>query len=252
MSSRQKKLEKKKAKRTEKKKAATRIANLGIAEKLQKAASAPILDCALYSNDGPEPKDMTQLMFSRRLPSGEVAVAFWMIDMDLLGLKNGWGAVVGYGRYKEFRDDLQQRYEHHPITPADARKLVEDAVAYARKYEFEPHADARKALPLLGDIDAGQSLRQYTFGRDGKPLYISGPNESTLRSQQIVEQLKRIAGPGGFHYVIGVSDLDDQFETLGDDEPDGHIHDENCDHDHDHSHDHDHDHDCSRDHDHDH
>jgi hypothetical protein len=90
------------------------------------------------------------------------------------------------------------------IEPAYARKLVEDAVVYARDLGFEPHEDYRVARKVLQDIDATVCKEQFTFGKDGKPFFMSGPNDSQQRSRQIMETLERRCGPDGYHYMIGL------------------------------------------------
>ena len=39
--------------------------------------------------------------------------------------------------------------------------------------------------------------------RDGKPFFISGPNDNPTR---ILSQLELAVGAGNFHHVIGVAD----------------------------------------------
>ena len=68
--------------------------------------------------------------------------------------------------------------------PACVRKLIEGAVNYARALDFEPHRDYRLARKIFGDIKSEDCAVEYTYGHEGKPYYISGPNESQNRSKQ--------------------------------------------------------------------
>src|SRR5436853_559653 len=54
------------------------------------------------------------------------------------------------------------------------RQIVYGAIGYARELGFEPHPDFGRAAGYLGAWDEECEL---TFGRDGKPMYISGPHD---------------------------------------------------------------------------
>src|SRR5438128_2555043 len=70
--------------------------------------------------------------------------------------------------------------------------------------EAPPHPDYHKAKVLFGDVDLAECKEEFEFGKDGKPLYISGPFESARRSQEIVNTLTHRCGPDGFHFLIGM------------------------------------------------
>jgi hypothetical protein len=99
-----------------------------------------------------------------------------------------------------------------PVEPCCARKLVEQAVAYAQGLGFAPHPDFKKAARVFGGLKADECGRQFTFGRDGKPFYCSGPNETEEQSCRIVTQLTRRCGEGNFHYLVGVGEMEDPEE----------------------------------------
>ena len=47
-------------------------------------------------------------------------------------------------------------------------------------------------------------MKEFEFGKDGKPFYVSGPNETRADSERIIATLTRKLGPGGFHYMVGM------------------------------------------------
>ena len=51
-----------------------------------------------------------------------------------------------------------------------------------------------------------QIVIQPSFGKDGKPFYISGPNENKNQSKKIVEKLFRNCGEGNFDYIVSSFD----------------------------------------------
>jgi hypothetical protein len=71
--------------------------------------------------------------------------------------------------------------------------VVFGAVAYARKLGFEPHPDFAGCVSHLGAPWAGQS--DITFGRNGRPTFIQGPNDNASR---VMRTLRRSVGRGKF------------------------------------------------------
>ena len=115
------------------------------------------------------------------------------------------------------------------VSPEHVRKLVEGSVGYALNLGLAPHRECAAAMKLFGDIDASQCPTEFVFGCEGKPRYISGPNDSAARSKAIVDALHRTCGPDGFHYVVHIDNpgelipLEDEWDddeemSLGTDE----------------------------------
>jgi hypothetical protein len=199
---RQKKLERRSARRKEKRRAITRRQPTGLAERLAVAAECPVLDC--WVSDSLESEGIGQVGLSRLLPNGLVAVASFLVDRYCLGVKDVHAEVLPRSEYEDiYRHELATRLPSHSLTPADARALVEAAVEYARGIGLPPHPDYARAKLLFGSITpTGGALVE--FGKDGKPFFVSGPNDSLLRCKRIVDTLTRTCGPGNFDYLIGV------------------------------------------------
>jgi hypothetical protein len=79
------------------------------------------------------------------------------------------------------------------------RQIVYGAIGYARELGFEPHVDFGRAAGYLGAWDGECEL---TFGRDGKPMYISGPNDG---GERIIRKLHRGHGEENCDFVHMVS-----------------------------------------------
>ena len=78
------------------------------------------------------------------------------------------------------------------ITPESLVKIVKGAVDFAQSFGFPPHADYRHAAMLLAGIDPSTCQEEFTFGRDGKPFYIQGPNESSAQAAAIAQRIRRV------------------------------------------------------------
>ena len=79
------------------------------------------------------------------------------------------------------------------------RQVVYGAIGYARELGFEPQADFERAAGYLGAWDGECEL---TFGRDGKPMYISGPHDD---GERIIRKLRRALGDGNYDFVHMIS-----------------------------------------------
>jgi len=145
-----------------------------------------------------------------------IAVSAFIVDVHCLGIKNALFNIVPERDYKrEFKPQLMNVDGNGPystVTPADARKLVDGAVEYARDLGFAPHKDFARAYRLFGDVDANDSNIEYEYGQDGKPFYVRGPYEDMRKAQQIVEKLTRKCGPDGFTYLVPLGDEMGMFD----------------------------------------
>ncbi len=219
---RQKKAEKRKAKERVKHKELARRKTEDIGQRLANVASAPILHC--FTTQDLWDDGIAQVLVSRELVNGQVAFASFLVDRFSLGVKDAFCGFMAKGEYLErFYGKVSRRFEVVTLTPAAARQLVEGAVDYAKGLGLLPHPDYARARHIFGDIDPAASDREFEFGKDGKPLFVSGPNDSPARCASIVGILTEHCGKGGFDYVVAVSgamlarldgeaDLDDTFE----------------------------------------
>ena len=200
---RQKKLEKKAPKRKDKKHQLVREKNAGLSDRLTAAAKFPVLDC--WITETFYDQGMGWVVLSREIPNGTVAVATFLVDRYCLGVKDLHAEVIGRATYDE-KYDRKMRTEMRPrqVSPADARKLLDEAVAYARELGFSPPADYPKVLPIFGSTDPAQSTAQYEFGKDGKPYFIAGPYDTPQRCRQILAILSKNRSPDQYHFTMPI------------------------------------------------
>jgi hypothetical protein len=147
---------------------------------------------------------MGHVLIARFKASGDTEAGVFLIDAQCLGVKNAFFTRVPSEQYQGrlLTGVFPAPDDRESISPACGRKLVEDAIAYARGLGFEPHADCRHAQRVFGGIDGTECDRQFTFGDDGKPLYVQGPNDSEAFAARVVAQLERRCGKDGFHYIV--------------------------------------------------
>lgn len=141
---------------------------------------------------------LASVLIARRHRYDKVSVCGYLADVYCLGVKNTYGPEV--------MDDLELRrflsvffsaYHTDPIeAPIElAREIVWGSIEYARGLGFEPHPSFDAVSAHLGP-STGQG--GITFGKDGKPLYISGPHDSP---GSVIRTLERTVGAGNFEFI---------------------------------------------------
>ncbi len=198
---RQKKLQRRKAKKKAKNQALARRDVHDLAARIERAAAAPILHCC--TTDVLWDQGMSNVLVSRELKSGNVAFVAFLLDVYCLGVKDVAFDIAPRSRYdwkiygKMFGD-----YQVVDLEPEAACKLIEGAVEYARDLGLLPHPDYRKAKRIFGDVDADSCTEEFEYGKDGKPYFVAGPHDDRERCSQIISILTNRCGPNGFHYLM--------------------------------------------------
>ena len=204
---RQKKIEIKRAKRKEQQRTVSRVESSGVSGRTIAARNWTVFDTRVGGTI--EIEGMGCATIARRGPHGEVVGVIFLLDMYCLGVKDltpYFGSESGW----------KQRMEHlnsgeggmYAESPEAVRKLVEGAVEYAKSFGIEPCREWASAAHIFGDIDSSQCLKEFTYGRDGKPTFIAGPNDGPARIQQILNILSENPGDGNFHFMIPAESLE--------------------------------------------
>ena len=176
------------------------------------ALGAPIFECW-------EPKALFEdlhgigtVVVSRKTVHGQVLIAAFMLDVYCLGIKNAFIQLLSTDRYVAYLEQIGHREPLQSIHPACARKLVEDARDWSKQLGFAPHKDYKQAKLIFGDIEKETCPRSFTFGRDGKPFYIAGPNDSGTFQRRVMNKLNRRLGPDGFDFMTPMGDPEDNWD----------------------------------------
>jgi hypothetical protein len=219
---RQKKLERRSAKRKAKHHHLVREKSAGLPQRLTAAAGFPVLHS--WATYNLWEKGLGWVGLSRELPDGNVAFAVFLVDRYCLGVKDAMADIVSrYDYDTRIAHKMRSEFGSKDMSPAAACELVDAAVDYARSLGISPHPDYHRAKLIFGAINPAECSEQFEFGKDGKPLFIAGPYDSPQRCRQILANLERTCGPGGFHYVmpleqdaelIGVDGTDEDADDL--------------------------------------
>lgn len=199
---RQKKLAKKSVKRKAQRADKQIKSSTGEGHSPAHAAHFPIRDCLVPENLFEV--GIGNVILTRSLPNGDLAIVVLLVDVYCLGVKNAFYRVASPEEYALNLDPLSEHGRLEQVHPSCLRKLVEGAVEYARDLGLAPHPDYARAAKLFGSIDPAACPVRYTYGKDGKPFYVSGPYESPAQSRKILNTLARRLGPEEFHFLTAV------------------------------------------------
>ena len=147
------------------------------------------------------------VVLGRTISPAKVATGVFLVDVYCLGVKNAYYAERTHEQLREMIDRITGDDPIVDIAPECARKIVDGAIAYGKEFGFTPHADYPPAGALFGVIDAGACPAEYEFGKDGKPFYVSGPNDTPAKIRKIIHTLTTKVGEGNFDFMVETSGL---------------------------------------------
>lgn len=144
-------------------------------------------------------------VIGRRMPSGEVAVGVFLLDVFCLGVKDALWKVVSPAEFTDLCEQFEERESLEPVPPEHFASLVYQAADYGASLGFQPHHDFLHAQRLMAGIDPSQCDLQFEFGMDGKPVYIRGPYETPEQVRYIAQRVK---AQGGRYIAPPMEELD--------------------------------------------
>ncbi len=147
---------------------------------------------------------ITTLVVRKRQHRRDATVCTYLIDAYCLGVKNAIGPNrIDEQALRRLTEQVFSGYHAPPITaPIElVQHLVFGAAAYAQELGFAPHPDFEQARAHLGPWTGPSAI---TFGRDGKPSYVSGPYNDP---DHVLRTLRRTVGNNAFNHTVTV-DLD--------------------------------------------
>jgi len=192
-----------------------------LAEDARRARAAPLHSCLLQNSLFECGNGMVVL--TRKISAHRLALAAFLVDAYCLGVKDAFFREIDEAEIETLLEPFETAGRFEAVDPSYARKLLHEAVAYARSLGLEPHADYAAVEPLFGDVAADAGEAQFQFGYQGKPLYIPGPSESPTQIRRRMDLLRRRLGADGFEF----REFEDALDAL--EGPDGEDEDEDAD-----------------------
>jgi hypothetical protein len=155
----------------------------------KKVSTYDIYQCLIrddYKEDG-----LAGIQVVRKQPNDRYSIGIYLIDMYCLGLKDT------FSRFDVDLDEVK-RLQNYSYTLIDisyekARSIVLGGIEYADKLGFVPHKDWEISRHIIEDDRSFE--KNVEFGKNGKPLYIQGPNDNA-------EEILKILDEEGANYLI--------------------------------------------------
>ncbi len=171
---------------------------------IRRAREYPILECRISSDWEKEQPGLVEILVARKQPDGDICFGFYLVDKLCLGLKNTLAhAGVPLASYRrEIRDRVFRGSKAKDCPVELAHQMIYASIEYAEQFGFQPERDFALNQYILEPRGELEESYKITFGRDGKPFFIAGPNDNIAR---ILRQLEKTAGAGNFDFIAPMS-----------------------------------------------
>ena len=160
-----------------------------------RAAQAPIQHCLL--TESVFDIGMGTLILARGATPHHLALSSFLIDVFCVGIKDVIFESVESEVFEMYMEATDAGSPMISVDPSYARKLMRDLAAWSQSIGFAPHRDFAAVERIFGDTSADASDAVFRFGRDGKPTYIPGPNDTAPLIQRRIAQLQKYLGDDG-------------------------------------------------------
>ncbi|WP_219461794.1 helix-turn-helix domain-containing protein [Nonomuraea rhizosphaerae] len=140
------------------------------------------------------------VLVARKHGWDRLSVCGYLADVYCMGVKDLIGPdVIDDRQLSRFREYFFSDYAGWQEAPIElARHLVHGSVDHARGLGLEPYEMFESASHLLGEWTPGTSA--ITFGREGRPYYVPGPNDE---SAKVIRKMEAAVGASGFDVSEG-------------------------------------------------
>ncbi len=176
---------------------------------LQHARDYPLYGCWIMA--GWQGAGITPVVVAREQEPGRVMFGVYMVDLYCLGIKDVFTRTdYSLNRFERELPKLCS-YEPEKCSVELAHEVIYGGLEYAANLGFQPHPDYHKMMAdlMLDPPDAHPRLDQVSFGKGGKPFYVSGPYDDEKKIASVVNTLTRTCGKGNFNVLVGFGDRPD-------------------------------------------
>jgi len=175
----------------------------------KKARSLPIHECLV--NQQWQDQDFANLIVARSHTNGNITACMYLVDLYCLGIKDTHYLFNTTKLNYQEKFGGNDKLNFKPISYTMAHNIVYAGLEFAQKYGFKPHKEFTSTTRFMLEEDTEDvELIDIECGKNGKPLYVSGPYDDDTKTRKIIAQLEKTAGAGNYDYILPGSD--DEFE----------------------------------------
>jgi hypothetical protein len=181
----------------------------------QKAKGLPICEC-LISSDWEESR-FANIIIARQHSNGNITACVYLADLMCLGIKDSLFIFnTPMSGYNEMVDLFKGDQPVVPTSYALVHNVIYAAVEYAEEWGFKPHKVFTSVTRFMLEDDTDYvELIDIECGRNGKPCFVKGDEDSDSDVKRILAQLERTAGKGNYDFIIDEEDVyDDEFSDM--------------------------------------
>lgn len=179
----------------------------------ERGRSYPIHKCLI--NSSWQAEGLAFIMVIRKMGGNKFLLGSYMVDIFCLGIKDAFVKIVDEDELNQFIKESQWMNTECDITLA--QNIIYGAMEYAEDLGFKPHPDFGLAQYVLDDIEDVEYM-DIEFGKNGKPLYIQGDNDT--KYLHILATLDKNIGAGNYEHILE-DELVDDFDERTDDFDEG-------------------------------
>lgn len=175
-----------------------------ISHHLKHAREYPLYGCWVIKNW--QEAGLTPVVIARQQEFRRIVFGVYLVDYYCLGIKNSFARTdCSFSKFERELPVLCSG-EPEPRSVEFAHEMIYGALEYADKLGFQPHPDYYQmgANLILDPPDAHPRMDHIAFGHHGKPLYITGPNDTEAMISFVIRTLTRTCGEGNFDYLVGI------------------------------------------------
>jgi len=144
-------------------------------------------------------RGLAQILLSRKQPNNKLILGVYLVDIFCLGLKNTFcNANISLEEYQRLKLGIFKGTVIVPCSPEKVCKIIFGAIEYAKRIGFKPQKDFDLSQYVLEGLQNNDCDLTLEFGKDGKPLYIAGPDDDF---EAIIETLRKNVGEDNFHFI---------------------------------------------------
>lgn len=147
------------------------------------------------------------IIISRIQPNDTIIMVDFLVDTYCLGVKNVLIRKETQTDYGNLLDIINVSSELIEIEPEFAKKLILETVQYANSIGIKPHNNYAKYKTVFADIEVTDTPTKFSFGKDGKPFIVQGPNDSPSQIQSWMKALRINCGENSFNYLLETSNI---------------------------------------------